>query len=177
MKANELTKVYAYTKAVFGSFDIPKDKLQVDCTNQIWYKLLSPFDLDVIYTAIDFYARKNDFVNITKIAELCERTLDMKNGIIKDPYFYLKEITQAVSFSKAIENYNNLSEFSKQVVGASYKLAQWSNMGENFEIAVAPRLLKEICQKLEDNTMQKYLKTNQILLSAGKAKKAVLDDQ
>lgn len=175
MKLEELTKVYAYTKAIFSSFDIPTNKMQLECTNQIWYKFLRPFDLDIIYTSIDMYARTNNFVNITQIATNCERMQDLQNGIIKEPYFYIKEISKAVSYSKSKENFEKLSDFSKQIVGAAYKLAQWSNLGENFETQIVPRLLKEINQKLESDTMQKYLKINKALLST--SKKAVLDDK
>ena len=64
MQINELPIVYAYTKSVISSFQIPKDKLELACLNAAWLKHLQDYDLDIIYSAIDAYAIDNKFCKI-----------------------------------------------------------------------------------------------------------------
>lgn len=177
MNSNELVKVYAYTKAIFGSFEIPKNKTQIECQNIVWLKVLAPYDLAVIYTAIDEYAKTNQFVNIAQIANLCRQVKQIHDGTYKTAFDYLNEITNAVSYSNSKENFEKLSNFAKEIVGHPAKLAQWCNLGEDFYTYTSNRLYKEITQKLEERELKELQKINNAVLFASKAKKAVLDDQ
>lgn len=171
MIKEELIKVYAYTKAIFGNFTMPTDKLQQDSQNIVWLKALTPYELDVIYTAIDLYAKDNQFVNIAQIAEQCKYVQQIKGGTYKDAYYYLNEISHAVSYSDAKANFEKLSEFSKEIVGSSAKLAQWCIAGEAFNTIVAGRLLKQITSKLKADETKKMLSTNEKVLIESKTKK------
>ena len=171
MVKEELIKVYTYTQAIFGSFTIPKDKIQLESQNIIWLKALSPYDLAVIYTAIDEYAKSNQFVNIAQIANLCRQIQQIQDGTYKTAYDYLGEITRAVSYSNAKENFEILSDFSKEIVGSYAKLAQWCNLGEDFYTYVSNRLYKEITQKLEIKEMKELQKINSALLLESKTRK------
>lgn len=171
MIKDELIKVYAYTQAIFGSFTMPKDKLQLESQNIVWLKALAPYDLAVIYTAIENYAKNNQFVNIAQIANICRQVQQIKDGTYKTAYDYLSEITNAVSYSNAKENFEKLSDFSKEIVGNSAKLAQWCNLGEDFYTYTSNRLYKEITQKLEQQELKELNQINKQLLLESKAKK------
>ncbi len=171
MNKNELIKVYAYTQAIFGSFTMPKDKLQLESQNIVWLKVLAPYDLVVIYTAIEEYAKTNQFVNIAQIANLCRKIKQIQDGTYKSVDDYLNEISKAVSYSNAKENFEKLSDFAKEIVGNSARLAQWCNLGEDFYKFAVNRLYKEIAQKLEERELKEMEKVNKAVLLTSKAKK------
>lgn len=166
MNNKDLVKVYAYTKAIFNNFKIPTEELEAQTTALIWLKFLKPYSLDVIYSAIDHHAKTNDFMNIVKVAELCQETMEIQLGTHQTVDTYLHEIEIAVSKSRDYEStynaYNSLSDFCKSIVPAQYYLGRWHNEGFEFS---ATRIRQLIADKMRSNSMQKSIETNTKLLN------------
>ena len=163
MKKNELLNVYAYLQSVFSSFSLPKDDTALSLQNEVWFGFLHPYNLKQIFAAINQHAKSNQFVNIAQIADICKNIAKIESGTFRDEYFYLNEITKAISYSNCRINFENLSSFSKEIVQSPSRLAQWSNMGEDFHKATAPILFKQIKAKLnQQELMDDYKEVNQI---------------
>lgn len=162
----DLIKVYAYTKAIFNNFIIPTDELQKETQGLVWLNLLKPYSLEIIYSAINQYAKTNNFVNISQIAELCQELQDISNGTYQTAENYLKEIEFAVSkagtYESANNAYNGLSDFLKPLIPGYWTLGKWHN--EGFEY-VATRLKQEIKDKMRRESMQQSLPKNLNILS------------
>ena len=165
MNNKDLLKVYAYTQAIFNSFKIPTDKIEAQTTALIWLKFLKPYSLDVIYSAIDQHAKTSDFMNIVKVAELCQEAESIKAGTHKTAEDYYREIEKAVAGATngitVREEFNKLSDLSKAIVGAPYILGTIKNDGISFH---ATRLREQIADKLRSESMQKSVVANAKLL-------------
>ena len=164
MIKNELIKVYAYVKSIFTNFPMPVSKMEIETRNIVWFKFLHSYELDVIFLAIDNYAKENQFVNIAQIASECDKVLRLLQGNYKDEFYYLDEITKAISYSNSKVNYDRLSEFSKSIVTHPAMLARWCNMGEDFYKFERNTLLKKIVTKLKQEELKNNSLTNQVYL-------------
>lgn len=176
MNNKDLLKVYAYTQAIFNSFKVPTDKIEAQTTALIWLKFLKPYSLDVIYSAIDQLAKTSDFMNIVKVAELCQETESIKTGTHKTAEDYYREIEKAVAgATNGITNreeFNKLSDVSKAIVGAPYVLGTIKNDGISFH---ATRLREQIADKLRSDSMQKSVVANARLLQVQYANNKLLE--
>lgn len=166
MTKQDLLKVYAYTQAVLGSFKIPTEPLESQTTALVWLKFLKPYPLDIIYSAIDHYAKENNFINISRVAELCKDAQDIRNGTHASVETFLKEIEVAIDKASTYETantaYNNLSDFCKALIPGYWTLGRWHN--EGFEYS-ATRIKQQILDKLRTESMQKSMQANAQLLS------------
>lgn len=167
MQINELPIVYAYTKSVISSFQIPKDKLELACLNAAWLKHLQDYDLDIIYSAIDAYAIDNKFCNVAQVAELCEKMTRVKKGTYRPNMYYINEIAKAFDQEKKWEAYNNLSQIAKSTVGDMKSFFRYYHMYSSdysyYNSVVVPRFLKQIDEYMLLNKMNKRLEQNQIM--------------
>lgn len=154
---DSLVEIFAYVKALFNTFTVPKNNVELKALKMVWLKHLERFSLDIIYVGIDEYAKNNQFVNIAQIAELCRKAEQIEMGTFKDAYYYFNEISRAISYSSSRENFARLSNFSKDIVRNSAMLAQWSEAGENFQIHIAPRIMKQIQSKLDIESIKERI--------------------
>lgn len=156
MIREELLKVYAYAGAIWSSFKLPNNDLELALMNEVWLNKLSEYDLSIIFTALDEYARTNAFCNIIQVAELCKRFEAMRAGTYVDEDMILREIKEAVSYDKCRENYAKLSPIAKKFVSGSHILARWA-MDEAFNSVIVSNLRKEIKAYFENERMQESL--------------------
>ena len=165
MKNNEILKVYAYAQTIFTNFTVPTNELQAQLTNITWIKFLKPYPLEIIYSAIDQYAKENKFINIVQIAEMCREALEISQGTHQTTETYINELERAVSKSGSVDGainaYNSLSEILKSIVPGYWYLGRWHNEGFEF---VATRLKEEIKNKLREASFQTYIQANSKLL-------------
>ena len=172
----DLLKVYAYAEAIFTSFKQPTEKFKAEATALIWLKFLKPYSLDVIYSAIDQHAKNSDFMNIVKVAELCQEAENIKAGTHKTAEDYYREIEKAIYGATngitAREEFDKLSDVSKAIVGAPYILGSIKNDGISFH---ATRLREQIADKLRSESMQKSVVSNARLLQVQYANNKLLE--
>lgn len=167
MKNNELLNVYAYAQTIFTNFTVPTSELEAQTTNIVWLKFLKPYSVDIIYSAIDQYARDNKFINIVQIAELCEEAYQISQGTHRTAEDYLKEIESAVDKAgtrEGAENaYNSLNDILKTIIPGYWTLGRWHNDGFEF---VATRLKQDIQSKLRTQSFQQSIQANSKLMLA-----------
>lgn len=162
MTREELLKVYAYAGAVWSSFKLPNNALELKLQNEVWLNLLSEFDISTIFVSINEYARSNNFCNVVQIAENCRKYESLKNGTYINEDMILNEIKNAVSYSNSRENYEKLSPMAKNFVAGSYVLARWA-MDESFNSVIVSNLRKEIARYLADERMREDIRRIQSL--------------
>lgn len=75
MIKEELLKVYAYAGAIWSSFKLPNNDLDLALMNEVWLNKLSEFNLPIIFSAMDEYARTNAFCNVIQVARIMQRNL------------------------------------------------------------------------------------------------------
>ena len=169
----ELKQVLEYVPMVFTSFKLPVGEQALDYMLNVWWKFLAPYDLPIIITAIDIHASQCAFANIAQIADIAKDLQNKQDGNFKDSYTYFAEIENAVSYANAKENYAKLSEFSKQIVGGSYKLAQWATDPQGFNSTISNRLLKTIENTIKQDELKQKLERNERLLEITKKRKEI----
>lgn len=162
MIKEELLKVYAYAGAIWSSFKLPNNDLDLALMNEVWLNKLSEFNLPIIFSAMDEYARTNAFCNVIQVAELCKKFESIKNGTYVDEEMILREIKDAVSYDKCKENYSKLSPIAKRFVTGSHILARWA-MDDAFNSVILSNLRKEIKAYFEAERMQQSVNKIQAL--------------
>lgn len=160
MKREELLKVYAFAGAMWSSFKMPNTELEERLFDEVWYILLQPYEIDMILTAIREYATQSDFCNIAKIGEICQKYTEIQNDTYLDEEKILSDIQKAVSWDKCKENFENLTDFEKEIVQGPHMLARWANSGV-FETVVMSNLRKTVRNKIEE----KKFKSNFALIA------------
>lgn len=167
MKNSDLLKVYAYAQTIFTNFTVPTSELQTQTTNLVWLKFLKPYPLEIIYSAIDHYAKENKFINIVQIAELCKEAFEISQGTHQTAETYLKELETAVdksgTYEEANKAYDSMSDFLKSIIPGYWTLGRWHNDGFEF---VATRVKQDIKDKLRSQSLQASIETNSKLLLA-----------
>lgn len=153
MTNEELLKVYAYAGAVWTSFKLPNNELELKIQNEVWLNKLGEFPLSTILASIDEYARSNTFCNVVQIADICNKFERMKRGTYITEDMILNEIRDAVSYDKCRENYANLSPLAKKFVSGSHILARWA-MDEAFYSVIVSNLRKEIKAYFENERIK-----------------------
>ena len=168
MIKEDLVKVYACAGALWSSFKIPATELEAKFFDNVWFSILKPYDINVVLLAFREYANTNDFCNIAKVGELCDKLTQIANGIWIDEEEVINEIYKAISYDKCKENFEELSSFAKEIVEHPAYLAKWS---QSKEIAIIlSNLRKKVHNKLEQRKFQKTL-DNLALLGTSKAKR------
>ena len=165
MKNNDLLKVYAYAQTIFTNFTVPTGELQAQTTNIIWLKFLKPYPLEIIYSAIDQYAKDNKFINIVQISEICKEAFEISQGTHRTVETYLNELEQAVTKAGTVEGainaYDSLSNVLKSLIPGYWYLGRWHNEGFDF---IATRIKEQIKNKLREQSLQNSIQTNSSLL-------------
>lgn len=156
MKREELLKVYGYAKSIWSSFKVSNVEPDASLHDEVWFEVLKPYDVRVVLTAMQEYAKESDFCNISKVACLCEKILNIKNGSYIDVESVLSEIRNAVSYAYCKEKFATLSEFAKSIVEHPARLAQWAN-SESLDTVIMSNLRKTITNKLEQRKLQKQI--------------------
>jgi len=167
MTKQELLKVYAYAGAVWQSFKLPTNTLELTLQNEVWLNMLSEFDLETIFASINEHARFNNFCNVVQIAEHCKKYESIKNGTYTNEETILNEIRNAVSYEYCKENYAKLSTLAKNFVPGAYMLARWSQ-DTAFNSVIVSNLRKEIKTFLADQRIKEDIQRMQIGFSNAK---------
>lgn len=165
MTNKDLIKVFAYAQAIFTNFTVPTGELEAQTTSLIWLKFLKPYPLEIIYSAIDEYARENKFISIAQIADLCKKAQDIVNGTHQTTETYLKELELAVdragTYESANNAYDSLSDLLKSIIPGYWTLGKMHN--EGFEY-YASRYKEEIKDKLCSKSLETSIVKNTKLL-------------
>lgn len=149
MNKSELLKVYAFAGAIWTSFKIPKSELEARLFDEVWYGILKPYPVELIFTAIQEYATENDFCNIAKVGDICKKYTEKMNGTYIDCEQVLSEIRKAIDYAHSKENFEKLSPFAKQIVESPAYLARWAR-SEQIDTVIMSNLRKKIVGALEE---------------------------
>ena len=150
MKKEELLKVYACAEALWSSFKLPKADLEARIFDNVWFSCLKDYDTNVVLLALREYARDNDFCNIAKVSDLCDKFTRMASGTWIDEESVLSEIRKAIDYSKCKENFAKLSPFAQQIVEHPSYLAKWAMQGD-VDTVIMSNLRKKIQNILARN--------------------------
>ena len=75
MKKNELIKLYAIAQTLWPSFKIPDTELESRVHDEVWFKILENYNIELITKCMFEYALKSEFCNIGQIARLCKQEI------------------------------------------------------------------------------------------------------
>jgi len=168
MKKNELLVIYAYAKNIWSSFKLPEAEEDIKMMNKVWCDFLSEYDIDIILSAIRKHSAESDFCSISKIASLCDNIYRQINNLIIDEDEVFKEIRNAIDYSNCKENFQKLSDFSKEIVGHQAYLAKWALEGNT---AMRETLLrKEIARTIQKKENERIVCKNKSLMLENKTK-------
>lgn len=160
MNKVDLLKVYAFAGAIWSSFKTPTNDAEAKLFDEVWFTILKPYPIEMVLTAIQEYATDNDFCNVAKIGELCNKYTQKANGTYIDVESVLMEIKNAVSYSDCKENFAKLSPFAKEIVQNPAYLARWSMNGQ-FETVIMSNLRKQITNILADRKHDEIMQLTQ----------------
>ncbi len=159
MKKEELLKVYACAEALWSSFKIPKSDIEARIFDNVWFSCLKTYDTNVVLVALREYARENDFCNIAKVSDLCEKFTQMANGTWIDVEKVLTEIRRAISGGGDYkERFAKLSPFAQQIVEHPGFLGKWAmTVSSDVDTVIMSNLRKKIQNVLSRNRDEKVV--------------------
>lgn len=153
MKKEELTKVFALAKGLWSSFNLPNNELDLNITASLWLELLKPYELEIIKLAMIEHAKKSDFLNMAKVAEICFEITARDNPELDEEKIFL-EIKRAITYYECKANFEKLSPVAKAVVGDPSQLAVWSQIQQGEVLVLESNLHKRINARLQEYKRQ-----------------------
>lgn len=148
LKKDDLLKVYSYAESLWTTFKPETEKEKAIMQAAVWLDILGAYELETISHAMKLCAEESDFLNIAKVGKKCRELLEVNEDLAYDEDKILAEISNAVSFYNAKENFEKLSPMAKAVVGHSSQLALWASASlESYATVVESNLRKAIRQK------------------------------
>lgn len=173
MVEKDLIKVYACAGALWSSFKMPNSDIELKLFDKVWFSVLKDYDIKIVLLALREFAKTNDFCNIAKVGELCNKMTEIANGTYVEENAVLEEIRKAISYDYCRENFEKLSPFAKKIVGQPAQLAKWERSPDPMEMILA-NLRKRIQSEIEIQTLKKSLSSAN-LLEVGDEQKYLTD--
>lgn len=140
MKVEELEVVYNVAFVLWKNFAVPDSKLGKKVFDTVWLGTLKPYPLKLIIFAMQEYAEKNNFCNISQIGARCLQLEMLSEGLDVD--LVIAEIDKSKSLTMYEENFEKMSKFSKKVCGSASWLKEWAKDEAKFK-AKEPFLRKK----------------------------------
>ena len=109
MKKEDLIKVFGYAELLWNTFKPEITEEKSNMQNRLWFDFLKHYDLEVVYSAMRYFAKESDFCNIAKVADKCKTiTRSLRNEITAEEIW--ENFTQTLKEVKKIRYAKELEE-------------------------------------------------------------------